>query len=157
MGHGSIVTSTPAEVKTSGITEGSPLFHAMNKFMSKFNKLEERMFGAPFATSSHAAYISKLAPAFSQPQYERPFHNYYDQYGRLVFDNQSELASSAHETDRANSGGASTIPPSKRLSYCYIDQNGKLIFRKKSELVSSAPETDKTNLGEVSTILPAAT
>jgi hypothetical protein len=61
------------------------------------------------------------------------------------------------ETNRANSGGASTIPPRKRLSYCYIDQYGKIIFKKRLELVSSAPETDKTNSRGVSTILPAAT
>jgi len=67
------------------------------------------------------------------------------------------LASSAPETDRANSGEATTIPPGKRLSYCYIDQYGKIIFRKKPELVSLVPETDKTNSGGVSTILPATT
>jgi hypothetical protein len=49
--------------------------------MSKFDELEERMFGAPIATSPHAAHISELAPAFSQPQYERLFHYYLDQYG----------------------------------------------------------------------------
>ena len=75
----------------------------------------------------------------------------------FVFDNQSELASLALETDRANSGGATTIPSGKRLSYCHIDHNGKLIFRKKPELVSTAPKTDRTNSEGVSTILPDAT
>jgi hypothetical protein len=64
----------------------------MNKIMSKFDELEERMFGAPNVTLPHAAYISELASAFSQPQYERPFHYDLNQHSRFVFDNQSELA-----------------------------------------------------------------
>jgi hypothetical protein len=110
--------------------------------MSKFDELEETMFVTPIVTLSHAAHISELAPAFYQPQYERSFRYYSNQCGR-----QSELVSSAPETDKANSGGASTIPPGKGLSYCYINQNGKLIFRKQPKLVSSALETDRTNSG----------
>jgi hypothetical protein len=52
----------------------------MNKIMSKFDELEETMFGAPIATSPRTAHISESALAFSQPQYERPFHYYLDQY-----------------------------------------------------------------------------
>ena len=74
----------------------------------------------------------------------------------MISKSQSKLASSAPETDRTNSGEATTIPPGKRLSYYYIDQYGKIIFRKKPELVSSASETDRTNSGGVSTIFPAA-
>jgi hypothetical protein len=106
MGHTSIIKSTTiAEVKAHGSTEDSPLFHVMNKIVSKFDELEERMFGALIVTLPHVAHTSELAPAFSQPQYERLFHYYLDQYGRFVYDNQSELVSSAPETDRTNSGG----------------------------------------------------
>jgi hypothetical protein len=158
MGQASIVKSTTiVEVKAHGSTEDSPLFHVMNKIMSKFDELEERMFGAPIVTLPHAAHTSELAPAFSQPQYERLFHYDLDQHSRFVSDNQSELASLAPETDKTNLGEASTIPPSMRLSYCYFDQNCKLVFRKKPILVCSAPETDKTNSRGVSTILPTAT
>ena len=128
----------------------------MVKMNSAFDKLEEGMFGTPIITSPHVAHASKSASTFSQPQYERPFYYYFDQHGRLISNSQSKLASSAPETDRANSRGASTIPPGKRLSYYYIDQYGKIIFRKKPELVSSAPETNRTNSGGVSTIFPAA-
>jgi hypothetical protein len=65
----------------------------MNKIMSKFDELEQRMLGAPIVTLPHAAHTSELAPAFSQPQYERPFHYDLDQHGRFVSDNQSKLAS----------------------------------------------------------------
>jgi hypothetical protein len=95
-----------------------------------------------------------LAPAFSQPQYERPFYYYFDQHGRVIAKSQSKLASLARETDRASSGGATTIPPGKRLSYYYFDQNNKLIFRKKLVLVSSVPETDRANSGEATIIPP---
>jgi hypothetical protein len=51
MGQESIVKSTTrSELKASGIAEDSPLFHVMNKLMSKFDELEERMFDAPIAT-----------------------------------------------------------------------------------------------------------
>ena len=153
MGQEILVRSTTiTKLKVHGISEDSPLFYIMIKIMSEFDELEERMVGTPIATSPHAAHISESAPAFSQPQYERPFCYYSYQCGR-----QSELVSSAPETDRANSGGATTIPSGKRLSYCHIDHNGKLIFRKKPELVSTAPETDRTNSEGVSTILPDAT
>jgi len=153
MGQEILIRSTTiAMLKIHWITEDSPLFYSMVKMNYEFDKLEERMFGTPIATSPHAAHISESAPAFSQPQYERPFCYYSYQCGR-----QSELVSSAPETDRANSGGATTIPSGKRLSYCHIDHNGKLIFRKKPELVSSVSETDRTNSGGVSTIFPAAT
>ena len=90
MGQESIVKSTTRpEVKASGIAGGSPLFHIMNKLMSKFNDLEERMFGAPIAILPHVTYTSESPLAFSQPQYERPFHYYLDQHGRFVSDNQS--------------------------------------------------------------------
>ena len=75
-----------AEVKAHGSTEDSLLFHDMNKIMSKFDELEERMLGAPIVTLPHAAHISESARAFSQP-YWRLFHYYLDQHGRFVFDN----------------------------------------------------------------------
>jgi hypothetical protein len=66
MGQESIVKSTIiAEVKAHGSTEDSTLFHVMNKIMSKFDELEEMMFGAPNVTLPHAAYISESALAFS--------------------------------------------------------------------------------------------
>jgi hypothetical protein len=123
--------------------------------MSKFDELEERMFGAPIVTLPHVAHTSESASAFNQPQYERSFHYYLDQHGRFIYDNQSELVSSVPETNRVNSGGVSTKLPAE--SYCYFVQDDKLIFRKKPELVSSTPETDRTNSGGVSTILPTAT
>jgi hypothetical protein len=67
----------------------------MNKLMSKFDELEGRMFGAPIFTLPHDAHTSELALAFSRPEYERSFHYYFDQCGRSIFYNQSELASSA--------------------------------------------------------------
>jgi len=77
MGQGRIVKSTTiVEVKAHGFTEDCPLFHAMNRIMSKFDELEEMMFGAPNVSLPHATYISESAPTFSQPQYERPFHYY---------------------------------------------------------------------------------
>jgi hypothetical protein len=91
----------------------------MNNLMSKFDELEEGTFGAPIVTLPHAAHISESAPAFSQPQYERLFHYYLDQCGRLVVDNQSKLASSMLETDKANSGGVSTILRADRPYYFY--------------------------------------
>ena len=45
-----------AEVKAHGSTEDSLLFHAMNRIMSKFDELEERIFGAPVVTLPHDAY-----------------------------------------------------------------------------------------------------
>ena len=58
----SIVKSTIiAEVKAHGSTEDSLLFHAMNRIMSKFDELEERIFGAPIVTLPHAAHISESA------------------------------------------------------------------------------------------------
>jgi hypothetical protein len=94
MGQGSIVKSTTtAEVKAHGSTEDCPLFHVMNKIMSKFDELEERMFGDPNVSLPHATYISESALTFSQPQYERPFHYDLNQHGRFVFDNQSALPS----------------------------------------------------------------
>jgi hypothetical protein len=68
MGHVSIVKSTTiAKVKAHGSTKDSPLFHVMNKIMSKFDELEERMFGAPIVTLPHVAHTSDSALAFSQP------------------------------------------------------------------------------------------
>jgi hypothetical protein len=87
--------------------------------MSKFDELEEWTFGAPIVTLPHAAHISESASAFSQPQYERLFHYYLDQYGRFVVDNQSKLASSVLETDKANLGGVSTILRADRPYYFY--------------------------------------
>jgi hypothetical protein len=138
--------TTIAEVKALGIVEDSPLFHTMVKLMSRLNELEERKFGAPLATSPHAAYISESAPAFSQPQYDRPFHYYHDEYGRFAFDNQSALASSASETDTANSGVVSAKLPAKKP--CYFDQHDQ------SKLVSSVPETDRIDLGGAYIIPP---
>jgi hypothetical protein len=153
MGQESIIKSTTiAEVKAHGSTEDSPLFHVMNKIMSKFDKLEERMFGAPIVTSPHAAYISESAPTFSQPQYERPFHYNLDQHSRFVFDNQSELASSAPKTDRANSGGVTTKLFAERPYY--FDQHGRVILKSRSKLASSAPKTDRANLGGANAIPP---
>ena len=121
MGHESIVKyTTIAKVKALGIDEDSPLFHTMVKLISRLDELEERKFVAPIATSPHDAYISESALAFGQPQYEGPFYYDLDQHGRFVFDNQSELASSAPETDRANSKGVSTKLPVERP--CYFDQ-----------------------------------
>ena len=72
MGQESIVKyAIIAEVKAHGSTEDSLLFHDMNKIMSKFDELEERMLGAPIVTLPHAAYTSESALTFSQPQYER--------------------------------------------------------------------------------------
>jgi hypothetical protein len=156
MGQASIVKSTTiAEVKAHGYTKDSPLFHVMNKIMSKFDELEERMFGAPIVTLPHVAYTSESAPAFSQPQYERPFHYYLDQHGRFVYDNQSELASSAPETDRANFRGVSTKLLAERPYY--FDQHGRVVLKSQSKLVSSAPETNRANLGGTSTIPPCKT
>jgi hypothetical protein len=88
MGQASIVKSTTiAEVKANGSTEDSPLFHVMNKIMSKFDELEEKMFGAPIVTLPHVAHTSELAPAFNQLQYEKLFHYYLDQHDRFVYDN----------------------------------------------------------------------
>jgi hypothetical protein len=39
----------------------------MNKIMSKFDELEERMFGAPIVTLPHVAHTSESTLAFSQP------------------------------------------------------------------------------------------
>jgi hypothetical protein len=122
----------------------------MNKIMSKFDELEERMFDAHIVTLPHVVHTSESAPAFSQPQYERPLHYYLDQHGRFVYDNQSELASLAPETDRANFGGVSTKLPAERSYYFY--QHGKVILKSQSKLASSAPETDRANLEGASTI-----
>jgi hypothetical protein len=155
MGEEILVRSTTiANLKVDGITEDSPLFYTMVKVNSTFDKLEEGIFDTPIAASPHVGHTSELAPAFSQPQYERPFYYYFDQHGRVIAKSQSKLASSARETDRASSGGATTIPPGKRLSYYYFDQNNKLIFRKKLVLVSSVPETDRANSGEATIIPP---
>jgi hypothetical protein len=148
MGQASIVTI--AEVKAHGSIEDSSLFHVMNKIMFKFDELEERMFGVPIVTLPHVAHTSESAPTFSQPQYGRPFHCYLDQHGRFVYDNQSELASSAPETDKANSGGVSTKLPAERPYY--FDQHGRVVLKSQSKLASSAPETDRANLGGASTI-----
>jgi hypothetical protein len=122
----------------------------MNKNMSKFDELEERMFGAPIVTLPYVANTSESAMAFSQPQYERPFHYYLDQHGIFVYDNQSELVSLAPETDRANSEGVSTKLPAMRPYY--FDQHGMVVLKSQSKLASSAPETDRANLGWASTI-----
>jgi hypothetical protein len=131
MGQASIVKSTTiAEVKAHGSTEDSPHFHVMNKIMSKFDELAKRKFGAPIVTLPHVAHTSESAPAFSQPQYERPFHYYLDQHSRFVYDNQSELAFSVPETDRANSGGVSTKLPAERPYY--FDQHGRVVLKSQS-------------------------
>jgi hypothetical protein len=148
MGQASIVTI--AEVKAHGSTKDSPLFYVMNKIMSKFDELEERIFGAPIVTLPHVAHTSESAPAFSQPQYERLFHYYLDQHGRFVYDNRSELASSVPKTDRANSGGVSTKLPAERPYY--FDQHGRVVLKSQSKLASLAPETDRANLGGASII-----
>jgi hypothetical protein len=145
--------TTIAKLKVDGITEDSPLFYTMVKVNSTFDKLDEGIFDTPIATSPHVGHTSELALAFSQSQYERLFYYYFDQHGSLILKSQSKLTSSAPETDRASSRGATTIPPDKRLSYYYFDQNGKLNFRKKPVLVSSVPKTDRANLGEA-TIIP---
>jgi hypothetical protein len=63
IGQESVIKSTTiAEVKAHGSTEDSPLFHVMNKIMSKFDELEERMFGAPIVTLPHVAHTSESAP-----------------------------------------------------------------------------------------------
>jgi hypothetical protein len=127
----------------------------MNKIMSKFDELEERMFGAPIVTLPHAAHTSESAPAFSQPQYEKLFHYDLDQHGRFVSDNQSELASSVPETDRANLGGVTTKLSAERPYY--FNQHGRVILKSLSKLASSASETDRANLGGASTIPPGKT
>ena len=104
-------------------------FHTVVKLMSSFDRLGERMFGTPNATSPHAIHISESAPVFSQPRYERPFHYDLDQHVRFVSDNRSELASSAPETDRANSKGVSTKLPVERP--CYFDQYDGLCWCEK--------------------------
>jgi hypothetical protein len=148
MGQARIVTI--AKVKAHGSTKDSPLYHVMNKIMSKFDELEEMMFGAPIVTLPHVAHTSELAPAFCQPQYERPFHYYLDQHVRFVYDNQSELASSAPKTDRDTSGGVSTKLHAERPHY--FDQHGRVVLKSQSKLASSAPKTDRANLGGASTI-----
>jgi hypothetical protein len=156
MGQESIVKSpTIAEVKAHGSIKDSPLFHIMNKIMSKFDELEERMFDAPIVTLPHAAHTSESAPAFSQPQYERPFHYDLDQHDRFVSDNQSELASSAPKTDRANLGGVTTKLSTERPYY--FNQHGRVILKSLSKLASSASKTDRANLGGASTIPPGKT
>jgi hypothetical protein len=97
----------------SGIVEGSSLFHTMNKLMYKFDELEKKylMLLLLLVTLPHDACISGTAPTFSQPQHERPFHYYFDQYDRFAFDNQSLLASLVSKTDKANPGGVTTILP----------------------------------------------
>ena len=68
MGQESIVKSTIiAKVKSLGSIEDSPLLHALNKILFKFDELEERIFGAPIVTLPHAAHISESVLAFSQP------------------------------------------------------------------------------------------
>ena len=119
--------------------------------MSKFDELEERMLGAPIVTLPHAAYTSESAPAFSQPQYERAFHYYLDHHSMFVSDNQYELASSAPETNKVNSGGVSTKLSAERPYY--FDQHGRVILKSQSKLASSVPKTDRTNLGGASTII----
>ena len=115
MGEEILVRSTTiAKLKVDGITKDSPFFYTMVKINSPFDKLEKGIFGALITTSPHVGYASESAPAFNQPQYERPFYYYFDQLGKLISKSQSKLASSATETDRANSRGASTIPPGKR-------------------------------------------
>ena len=115
MGEEILVRSTTiAKLKVDGITKDSPFFYTMVKINSPFDKLEKGIFGALITTSPHVGYASESAPAFNQPQYERPFYYYFDQHGKLISKSQSKLASSAPETDRANSRGASTIPPGKR-------------------------------------------
>jgi hypothetical protein len=151
IGQASIIKSTTiAEVKAHGSTEVSPIFHVMNKIISKFDELDERMFGAPIVILPHVAHTSELVPAVSQPQYERPFHYYLDQHGRFVYDNQSELASSAPETDRANSRGVRTKLPAEKLYY--FEQHGRMVLKSQSKLASSVPKTDRANLGGASTI-----
>ena len=136
-----------------GITEDSPPFDIMIKTRSKFDKLEERMFSTHIATLPHAAHINESASAFSQPQYERSFHYYLDQHSMFVSDNQYELASSAPETNKVNSGGVSTKLSAERPYY--FDQHGMVILKSQSKLASSAPETDRANLGGASTIPPS--
>ena len=109
-----VMSTTIAKLKVDGITKDYPFFYTMVKMNSPFDKLEKGIFGTPITTSPHVRYASELAPAFNQPQYERPFYYYFDQHGKLISKSQSKLASSAPETDRANSRGASTIPPGKR-------------------------------------------
>jgi hypothetical protein len=65
----------------------------MVKVNSTFDKLEEGIFDTPIATSPHVGHTSESAPAFSQPQYERPFYYYFDQHGRVIAKTQSKLAS----------------------------------------------------------------
>ena len=63
------------KVKVNGITKDSPLYHAMNMLMIRFDELEKRKFGAPIVTLSYDG----SAPFASQPQYRRQFHYHYDQ------------------------------------------------------------------------------
>jgi len=128
---------TIAKLKVDGITEDSALYYTMVKMNSAFDKLEEGIFGTPITTSPHVGHTSESDPAFSQPQYERPFYYYLDQHGRFVSDNQSKLASLASETYRANSREVSAKLLAKKP--CYFDQHDQ------SKLVSSALETDGTN------------
>ena len=58
-------TSKP-KVKASGIIKDSPLYHAINMLMSRFDELEKRMFGAPFVTLPYDAYTSVSAPFASK-------------------------------------------------------------------------------------------
>jgi hypothetical protein len=78
------------------------------------------------------------------------FHYGLDQDDIFIFDNQSELASSATKTDRANSGEATTKLSAKRPYY--FDQHGRVILNSLSKLASSTPEIDRANLGGASTI-----
>jgi hypothetical protein len=113
------------------------------------------MFGASIATLPHVAHTSESSSAFSQPQYERPFHCYLDQFGRFACDNQSKLAFWAPETDRANFGGVSTKLPAEKPYY--FDQHGRVIVKSLSKLASSACKTDRANLGGASAIPPSKT
>jgi hypothetical protein len=114
----------------------------MVKVNSTFDKLEEGIFDTSIATSPHVGHTSESAPASSQPQYERPFYYYFDQHGRVIAKSQSKLASSAHETDRANSGGTTTIHHSKRP----ITSKSSAMSMKKEAILSKSIISQKTSL-----------
>jgi len=119
---------TIARMKVHEITEDSPLRYSFVKLQSEFDKLEEGKFGAPSITSPQVAHTSESAPAFSQPQYERPLYYYFDQHGMLIAKSQSKLVSSAPGTDKTNLGGTSTIPLGMRLYYCYFKKIASLFL-----------------------------
>jgi hypothetical protein len=74
MGQESIIISTPrTKENASEIIEGSPLYHAMNKLISKFDELEKRVFGVLLLLCLMMHIL------VDQPLLWKLFHYHYDQ------------------------------------------------------------------------------